>query len=297
LGKIVRMRSEDGFLLASAIDSTDIVAEATRIHQTSATASAALGRALSITSLIGKTIKAQDGSVTLQFKGGGPGGTLITVSDTEGNVRGYIQHPNADVARKPNGKLDVGGLIGTDGILTVIKDLGMGEPYIGTVSLLSGEIAEDVALYFAESEQIPTVCAAGVLVNPDGSIQCSGAYILQLMPGYDEQIIDKLERQVLKAESVTDMLRKGFGPEEMLRTILKEEDLVELEELSAEYRCYCSKERVTGALVSIGEKDLRVMISEQGSAEVTCQFCDKIYNFSEDELTQILQFALNKQDV
>ena len=226
-----------------------------------------------------------------------PRGTLITVSDTEGNVRGYIQHPNADVARKPNGKLDVGGLIGTDGILTVIKDLGMGEPYIGTVSLLSGEIAEDVALYFAESEQIPTVCAAGVLVNPDGSIQCSGAYILQLMPGYDEQIIDKLERQVLKAESVTDMLRKGFGPEEMLRTILKEEDLVELEELSAEYRCYCSKERVTGALVSIGEKDLRVMISEQGSAEVTCQFCDKIYNFSEDELTQILQFALNKQDV
>ena len=297
MGKIVRMRSEDGFLLASAIDSTDIVAEATRIHQTSATASAALGRALSITSLIGKTIKAQDGSVTLQFKGGGPGGTLITVSDTEGNVRGYIQHPNADVARKPNGKLDVGGLIGTDGILTVIKDLGMGEPYIGTVSLLSGEIAEDVALYFAESEQIPTVCAAGVLVNPDGSIQCSGAYILQLMPGYDEQIIDKLERQVLKAESVTDMLRKGFGPEEMLRTILKEEDLVELEELSAEYRCYCSKERVTGALGSIGEKALRDMISEQGSAEVTCQFCDKIYNFSEDELTQILQFALNKQDV
>lgn len=295
MGKIVRMRSEDGFLLASAIDSTDITAEAARIHGTSATASAALGRALSITSMIGKTIKAEGGSVTLQFKGGGPGGTMITVSDTDGNVRGYIQHPNADVPRKSNGKLDVGGLIGSAGVLTVIKDLRIGEPYGGTVSLISGEIAEDVAAYFAESEQIPTVCAAGVLVNPDGSIQCSGAYLLQLMPGHSEEIIERLERQVLDAGPVTEMLRKGASPEEMLRTVAKEENLVLLEELSVDYRCYCSHERVTGALISIGADEIRSMISEQGNAEVTCQFCDRVYSFSESELTEILQSALDKQ--
>lgn len=216
MGIMSRMRSKDGFILASAIDCTDIVETARSIHNTSPTATAALGRALSIASLIGKTLKAERGSVTLQFKGGGPGGTLIAVSDSDGNVRGYIQNPPVDPERKTDGKLDVGALIGSDGYLNVIKDLGLERPYIGTVGLLSGEIAEDVALYFIESEQIPTACAAGVLLDPDGSVLCAGAYLLQLMPGFDKDYPEKLESFVLKAGTVTDMLREGLSPVKMI---------------------------------------------------------------------------------
>lgn len=294
MGKIVRMNSADGFLLASAIDSTDIAAEAARIHNTSPTASAALGRALSLASLFGKTLKVQGGSVTLQFKGGGPGGSLIAVSDNDGNVRGYIQHPNVDVPRKPNGKLDVGGLIGGEGNLTVIKDLRMETPYIGTVGLLSGEIAEDLAAYFAESEQVPTACAAGVLINPDGTVSCSGAYMIQLMPGYGAEKVDKLERQILQAGNVTDMLRDGLGPEEILRKVVADEELIVIEELDVQYKCYCSRDRVESALVSIGAEEIESLITEQGMAEVTCQFCDKVYNFTLDELNEILEIARNK---
>jgi len=288
------MNSADGFLLASAIDSTDIAAEAARIHNTSPTASAALGRALSLASLFGKTLKVQGGSVTLQFKGGGPGGSLIAVSDNDGNVRGYIQHPNVDVPRKPNGKLDVGGLIGGEGNLTVIKDLRMETPYIGTVGLLSGEIAEDLAAYFAESEQVPTACAAGVLINPDGTVSCSGAYMIQLMPGYGAEKVDKLERQILQAGNVTDMLRDGLGPEEILRKVVADEELIVIEELDVQYKCYCSRDRVESALVSIGAEEIESLITEQGMAEVTCQFCDKVYNFTLDELNEILEIARNK---
>jgi molecular chaperone Hsp33 len=294
LGKMIRMRSADGFLLASAIDSTDIVAEAAKIHKTSPTASAALGRALSLASLFGKTLKVQGGSVTLQFKGGGPGGTLIAVSDIDGNVRGYIQHPNVDVPRKANGKLDVGGLIGDDGYLTVIKDLRMEKPYIGTVGLLSGEIAEDVAAYFAESEQIPTACAAGVLVNPDDTILCSGAYLIQLMPGYGADKVDKLERQILQSGTVTEMLRAGLDPESILRKIAADEELIMLEELTVQYRCYCSRDRVASALVSIGADEIDDMIREEGKAEVTCQFCDIVYNFTKNDLMELLEIARNK---
>lgn len=294
MGKIVRMNSADGFLLASAIDSTDIAAEAARIHNTSPTASAALGRALSLASLFGKTLKVQGGSVTLQFKGGGPGGSLIAVSDNDGNVRGYIQHPNVDVPRKPNGKLDVGGLIGGEGNLTVIKDLRMETPYIGTVGLLSGEIAEDLAAYFAKSEQVPTACAAGVLINPDGTVSCSGAYMIQLMPGYGAEKVDKLERQILQAGNVTDMLRDGLGPEEILRKVVADEELIVIEELDVQYKCYCSRDRVESALVSIGAEEIESLITEQGMAEVTCQFCDKVYNFTLDELNEILEIARNK---
>lgn len=295
MGKIIRMSSADGLLLASAIDSTDIAAEAAKIHGTSPTAAAALGRALSLASLFGKTLKVQGGSVTLQFKGGGPGGSLIAVSDIDGNVRGYIQHPNVDIPRKQNGKLDVGGLIGKDGNLTVVKDLRMESPYVGTVGLLSGEIAEDLAAYFAESEQIPTACAAGVLINPDGTVLCSGAYLIQLMPGYGAENVDKLERQIFQSGSVTEMLRAGLDPESILRKVVPDEELVVIEELTACYRCYCSRDRVAGALASIGANEIDDMIREQGMAEVTCQFCDKVYNFTIDELREILDIARNKQ--
>jgi len=282
------MRSKDGFILASAIDSTDIAETARTIHKTSPTATAALGRALSIASLFGKSLKAEGGSVTLQFKGGGPGGSLVVVSDAGGNVRGYIQNPLVDVERKENGKLDVGGLIGSNGFLTVIKDLNLDKPYIGTVELLSGEIADDVAAYFVESEQIPTACAAGVLVNPDGSVLCSGAYLLQLMPGYGEDTPEKLERSVLNAGTVTQMLRDGLSPEQMLERLAGDMELVPLEEISPVYKCHCSKERVQSALISTGKAELTAMAEEQGEAEVTCQFCDKVYRFTKEELIELV---------
>jgi len=288
VGKMSRMRSKDGYVLASAIDSTDIAEAARLIHKTSPTATAALGRALSIASLFGKTLKAEGGSVTLQFKGGGPGGTMVVVSDADGNVRGYIQNPLVDVERKENGKLDVGRLIGSNGFLTVIKDLNMDQPYIGTVELLSGEIAEDVAVYFAESEQIPTACAAGVLVNPDGSVLCSGAYLLQLMPGFGDEASARLERSVIKAGTVTQMLRDGLSPDQMLERIAGEMELVPLEEISPEYRCHCSRDRVQRALISTGRAELTEMAEEQGEAEVTCQFCDKVYHFTKSELMELI---------
>lgn len=288
MSKMIRMRSADGYIVASAIDSTDIAEAARKIHSTSPTASAALGRALSIASLCGKMLKAKGGSVTLQFKGGGPGGTLIVVSDSEGNVRGYIQNPLVDVDRKPNGKLDVGGLVGSEGFLTVIKDLQMQQPYIGTVELLSGEIADDVACYFAESEQIPTVCAAGVLVNPDGTVKCAGAYLMQLMPGYPAEMSGKLESSVLKTGSVTQMLQNGLRPEQMLERAAGNMDLIFMEESEPEYRCYCSEDRVTRALISTGKEELTAIIEEQGKAEVTCQFCDRLYTFTGTELQTLI---------
>jgi molecular chaperone Hsp33 len=289
------MHSKDGFILASAIDSTDIAETARAIHSTSPTATAALGRALSIASLFGKTLKAKGGSVTLQFKGGGPGGTMVVVSDTDGNVRGYIQNPLVDIERKPNGKLDVGGLIGSDGCLTVIKDLQMEQPYIGTVGMLSGEIADDVASYFAESEQIPTACAAGVLVNPDGTVKCAGAYLLQLMPGCGPAAAANLESSVLSAGTVTQMLRDGLSPEEMIRRAAGGAELVFMEEIAPEYRCYCSRDRVSSALISTGRAELTSMAEEQEGAEVTCQFCDKVYHFTKKELPLYKDFDNDKR--
>ena len=291
MGKTVRMLSSDGFISAAAIDATDIVQRAHEIHGTSATASAALGRALAIASLIGGGIKVENGSVTLQFAGGGPGGTMVVVSESDGSVRGCVQDPSVDLPRKPNGKLDVGSYVGIDGRLTVIKDLQMKDPYVGTVALVGGEIAEDVAAYFAESEQTPSVVAAGVLVNPGGEIAAAGAYIIQLMPGATSDIIDRLETAAYRAASVTEMLRESIGPEKMLLRLLDGFAMEKVEEYDAFYRCTCSRERVERALISIGELELDRMIREDGKAEVTCRFCDKVYRFSETDLRELLHSA------
>ena len=291
MGKTVRMLSGDGTVSAAAIDAKDIVQRAHEIHGTSATASAALGRALAIASMMGGGIKVEGGSVTLQFAGGGPGGTMVVVSEADGSVRGCVQDPAVDLPRKPNGKLDVGAYVGSDGRLTVIKDLQMKDPYVGTVALVGGEIAEDVAAYFAESEQTPSVVAAGVLVNPGGAIAAAGAYLIQLMPGATMDTIEKIEKAVYAAGSVTDMLRAGHTPEEMLRNILGGFDMQKVEEYEAEYRCNCSRERVERALISLGATELESMIREDGGAEITCRFCDKVYRFTESELKELLRNA------
>ena len=209
------------------------------------------------------------------------------VSDSAGNVRGYVQDPAVDLPLKAPGKLDVGSAVGA-GSLTVIKDLNLKEPYVGTIELLSGEIADDIAAYFSESEQIPTACALGVLVDTDQSIACAGGYLIQLLPGAEEEVISAIERGVMEVGPVTEALRTGMGPRELLERVLRDFELEAVEESGVEYRCYCSRERVTRALISMGREELRSLIEEQGRAELTCQFCDKVYDYSREELEELL---------
>ena len=288
MGEIVRIITSDGAVMASAITGTDIVARARQIHHTSPTATAALGRSLLAASMMGNQLKGEGNSLTLQIRGGGPLGGITCVSDFEGNVRGYVNVPEADVARKTEGKLDVGAAVGAQGSLTVIKDLGMRDPYVGSIQLVSGEIAEDVTAYFAESEQIPTACALGVLVRRDsGEVLTAGGYLIQLLPGADEETIDKVERGLRKVGYVSGRLSEGASALELIREVLGEFEIEILETSPVEYRCYCSRDRVVKALISLGKEELRALIDEQGSAEMTCQFCDAVYRFTREELEKI----------
>ncbi len=289
MGEIVRIITTDGMVMASAITGTDIVRRAQEIHHTLPTATAALGRTLLAASLMGNQLKGEEQSLTLQVKGDGPLGGITCVSDSAGNVRGFVMHPEVDVPRKYEGKLDVGAAVG-GGYLTVIKDLGMKEPYVGSISLVSGEIAEDVTAYFAESEQIPTACALGVLVKKDGGeVLTAGGYLIQLLPGADDAAIDKVERGIRKVGSVTSALAEGKTTLELIHGVLEEFELEVLETTSVEYRCYCSRDRVTRALISMGREEMKSLIEEQGCADLTCQFCDRIYHYDRTELEEILK--------
>ena len=288
MDRIVRAISSDGMVQAAAICSRDLTERARQIHKTLPVATAALGRALAGCSLMGKALKGQGASLTLQFKGGGPLGTVLAVSDPEGNVRGYVTNPQVDLPLKPNGKLDVGTAVGAEGSLTVIKDLHMKEPYVGTIDLLGGEIAEDIAGYFVESEQIPTACGLGVLIDRDQSVKSAGGYIIQLMPGADEDTICKVEGGIMAAGNVSAILERDPDPEHMLREVMSDFDLKILETTPVEYRCYCSRDRVERALISLGSKELEDMLREQGGCELTCQFCDAAYRFSAEELQALI---------
>jgi len=290
--EIVRAITGDGYVKAVAVTGRDIVERARQIHTLLPMATAALGRTLLGASMLGDMLKTDKGSVTLQIKGGGPLGTILAVSDHEGNVRGYVQNPNVDIIEKQEGKLDVGAAVGGEhveaGTLTVIKDVGMKEPYVGTIGLWSGEIADDLAMYFVESEQIPTVCALGVLVGVDQSVTSAGGYIIQLLPGATEEIITKIEQGVHRVGSVSAALEGGMDAESLLKAVLSDFDVQILEKRPVEYRCYCSRDRVTRALVSMGREEMESLIEEQGEAELTCQFCDAIYHYSKEELEAIL---------
>ena len=252
-------------------------------------ATAALGRALAACSMMGNALKEDGASVTLQIKGGGPLGTVLAVSDNQGNVRGRVDEPAVDLPLRPDGKLDVGGAVGTDGMLTVIRDLNMKEPYVGSVGLIGGEIAEDLAAYFVESEQIPTACGLGVLVDRDQSVLKAGGYLIQLLPGAGEDIITKVEGSVLAAGAVTKLLQEDDDPESMLRRALSDFDLEILERSPIEYRCYCSRDRMERALISLGPTELRSLLDEQGEAELTCRFCDNVQHFSRQDLEGLLE--------
>ena len=287
--EIVRAITGDGLVKAAAITGRDIVERARNIHKLLPMGTAALGRTLMGASLMGDMLKEERGALTLQIKGGGPLGTILAVSDWEGNVRGYVQNPQVELMEQRPGKLDVGRAVGMDGTLTVIKDIGLKEPYVGSIGLFSGEIADDLAMYFVESEQIPTACALGVLVGLDQSVTAAGGYIIQLLPGADEDMITKIETGVRSMGSVSSALAEGLDGEDLLRAVLTDFDLEILEKHPVEYRCYCSRDRVSRALISMGRKDLTELIQEQGQAELTCQFCDQVYHFSKSELETLLE--------
>ena len=286
---LVRGMSMDGFVKVVAIRSTQIVREAARIHKTTPNATAAFGRALTAASMMGNMQKTENGSMTMQIKGGGPIGTIVCVSDSVGNVRGYVYEPNLPLIEKYPGKLDVGAVVGTDGTLTVIRDLQMKEPYVGSVPLVSGEIGDDVTAYFAQSEQTPTACALGVLVDRDQSVKGAGGYLLQLLPGAPDEVIDKLEAGIRRAGAVTAMLDAGLTPEEILGQVCGDLGVVFMETTEVSYKCYCSRERVTSALISLGTKELTQIREEGKTFPVECQFCDTVYSFTPADIDDILQ--------
>ena len=288
MSELVRMISTDGTLTVIAADTTDIVNRMEQIHQTSAVTSAALGRLLTAASMMGAVLKGKDNSITLRLNGGGPAGSVIAVSDSEGNVRGYVSNPVVEIPLNIKGKLDVAGAVGKEGTLTVMKDLGMNEPYIGQIPIVSGEIAEDITSYFATSEQLPSVCALGVLVNPDLSIQAAGGFIIQLLPTAMDDTIDKVEECIKDIPAVTQMLTSGMTPEDICRSVLKGFDLEVLDTSSPEYRCNCSRERVAKALVSTGRESLLEMAQEKVT-EVSCHFCDKKYEFTSEEVLKLVE--------
>lgn len=288
---IVRAMTKDGFVKAVAISSREITETARRMHKTLPTATAALGRLLAAASMMGNMQKVEDGSITLQIKGGGPLGTLLAVSDAEGNVRGWVENPQISLLEKYRGKLDVGAAVGTDGMLTVIRDLRMKEPYVGSVELVSGEIAEDITQYFAQSEQIPTACALGVLVETDQSVRAAGGYIVQLLPGAPDETIDLVEAGIHAAGNVTAMLDSGLSAEDMLRTVLGPFEVEILETTPVAYRCYCSREKVERTLLTLGREELGQIVRSGETLHVDCQFCDKIYDFTPENVQDILNQA------
>ena len=286
---IVRGMTMDGFVKVAAIRSTNLVARGAQINKTTPNATAAFGRALTAAAMMGNMQKVENGSMTMQIKGGGPIGAIVVVSDATGNVRGYVTEPNVPLLEKYPGKLDVGATVGTDGTLTIIRDLQMKEPYVGSVELISGEIGDDVTAYFAQSEQTPTACALGVLVDRDLSVKVAGGYILQLLPGAPDEVIDKLEAGIKKAGAVTPMLEAGLTPEEILGQVCGDLGVLFMETTEVSYKCYCSRERVEAALISLGRKELTEIMEEGKVFPVECQFCDEVYEFTPEDIGNLLK--------
>ena len=285
MSNLIRGISENGGVVFCGVDSTEIVRTAEKLHTTSATCSAALGRLLTGVSLMGAMLKDDGDSITLRVSGGGPAGVVIACTDAHGNVKGCIDHPLVELPAKENGHLDVGGAVGKDGVLTVIRDNKLQkEPTVGQVPLVSGEIAEDITSYYAYSEQIPTVCALGVLVDKDLSIACAGGYLLQLLPGATDAEITRLEQNIAAMPSVTEMLRAGKTPQDMMELAMAGFDPQVLDTCEVKYQCDCSKERTKDMLLSLGRKELVKLRDEVPKCEVVCHFCHTKYEFDLNEL-------------
>ena len=285
MANCIRAMTKSGDIACYVVDSTDIAARAEQIHRTSAAVTAALGRLLTAASLMGQKLKGEKDSLTLQLKGNGPVGSVVAVAAPSGDVRGYVENPVVELPLNSHGKLDVGGVVGREGYLHVARDLGFGQPYIGHTPIVSGEIAEDITHYYATSEQVPTVCALGVLVNTDLTVLKAGGFLLQLLPGAGgEATIERLEANLNALPPITQILSEGKTPDEIAALLLNGFAFDILERRTVGYRCDCSRERVERALVTLGADNLEEMAGEQKATEVNCHFCPKIYRFNPGEL-------------
>lgn len=294
MARLTRAISKDGSVMAMAIDSTDLAGRIEQIHKTSAVVTAAAGRLATAASMMGCMLKGERDTLTLRLCGGGPAGTILAVADSEGNVKACPQNPVVELPLNARGKLDVAGAVGTDGYLAVIRDLGLKESYVGQVPLISGEIAEDITNYFATSEQTPTVCGLGVLVNPDLTVRAAGGFLVQLLPFASEEAIGKLEAAIQKIPPASAMIDQGLTPPDICRMLLEGLEPEILDERMPAYRCDCSRERVERALLSLGREGLEEMIREDHGAQVNCHFCEKQYCFSEEELRSLLKKGAEK---
>ncbi len=283
MDRIIRATAGDGNIKMAVITAKDTVQRAVDIHHSSPTASAALGRALCAASIMGEMMKEENATLTIRINGGGPIGSVVAVSDSSGNVRGYVENPFVELPLRSDGKLNVGGAVGRDGMLTVSRDIGLREPYIGSTELVSGEIAEDVTAYLLESEQVPSACALGVLVDTDLSIRAAGGFIVQLMPGAEEEMIDRLEDNIFMMDQLTTVLDEDSA-EAVFAQVLRGFEYHIVAEAPVEYRCYCSRERVEEALLCVDDADMDEMIAAGENVSVSCQFCDREYSFSADNL-------------
>ncbi len=287
MGKLIRCISSDGSVAAIFVDSTDIAAASEQYHKTSAVVTAALGRLLTATSMMGSMLKGKRDTVTVRINGEGPTGTLTAVADSCGNVRGCVQNPVVELPLKSNGKLDVSGAVGRNGTVYVTKDIGMREPYNGQVRIATGEIAEDITAYYAISEQIPTACALGVLVNPELTVAIAGGFLIQLLPGADDTVAQRVEKSVTALPQLTSLMSRGMTGEEILRAALPDFELEVLDEQTVEYKCNCSRQRAEAVLMTVGADELRSLAGEQESTVTECSFCDKSYCFTSEELLKL----------
>jgi len=289
MGILKRAISKDASVISMFLDGTDIISEMERIHKTSAVVTAGLGRLSIGASLMGYGLKNDGDTVTLRVDGGGAAGQLVAVADSRGNVKSYAANPVVEIPLNKYGKLDVGGAVGKDGTLSVVKDLGLKEPYVGVIPLVSGEIAEDIASYYATSEQIPTVCGLGVLVNPDLSVKVAGGYLIQLLPFADEKCIDILEKNINTLPPVTSMMTAGMNAEEIALKLLDGLEPNILDESEVFYKCDCNRERTERVLISLGKKELSKMADEGKDVEVCCHFCNKKYTFTPKEVLKLIK--------
>ena len=287
---IVRATAANNQIRAFAITSKDLVEEARKRHNTSPVITAGLGRLLSGAAMMGAMMKGDEDLLTLQIKCGGPVQSLTATADAKGNVKGYAEVPDVMLPPNPQGKLDVGGAVGL-GILNVIKDMGLKEPYSGQTILQTGEIAEDLTYYFATSEQVPSSVGLGVLMNKDNTVKCAGGFIVQVMPFIEDEVLNKLEANIQKIQSVTSMLDNGHTPEQMLEQVLEGLDLEITDTMPAQFYCNCSKKRIEKAIISIGKKEIQEMIDEGKEIEVKCHFCNTAYKYTVDELKELLKQA------
>ncbi|KKE77608.1 Hsp33 family molecular chaperone HslO [Oceanobacillus caeni] len=283
---LIKATAFNGMIRAYATSTTEMVEEARRRQDTWATASAALGRTLTITAMMGAMLKGED-SITVKVEGDGPIGAIITDGNAKGEVRGYVINPHVDFDLNEKGKLDVRRAVGTQGRVSVIKDLGLRDYFTGEVPIISGEISEDFTYYFASSEQVPSAVGAGVLVNPDHTILAAGGFIVQVMPGADEELVNKLEKRVNSIPAISTLIREGNTPEQILERLLGEGEVKFHEKMPVEFRCKCSKERIANAIVGLGNEEIQSMIDEDQGAEASCHFCNEKYHFTVEELEEL----------